>query len=197
MKKLLCTSLVMFMILGLKAQNSETGLLRFRVSAGLYTTKDFHTSFNYSDAVIWGRYSAANYSVDAFFYRNKTMELGIGVGYQKPQPKEGQYLTPFSETILVDDNSVDLQYFTILPQVRFNWLVSDDELFELYSSVGLGLTIADAKYAPGTLREDETYPLPALHFNWIGMRFGNKVGGFLEFGFGTKGLLAGGLSYRL
>lgn len=180
------------------SQESQTGLVRIEVTAGLYSTKDIHTAINFSEADAWGKHSAANYFIDTYFYRYKKIEIGLGLGYQKPHPKEYQSLGPQGQSVLVDDPGVDLQYFTVMPEIRFNWVRSEDDFLELYSNIGLGLTIVDAKYnTTSQYPPDETYPLPSIHVTWLGMRFGDKLGGFVEFGLGTKGLLAGGLSYRL
>lgn len=198
MRNFFLLSFLMFIGLQAGAQNdeeAESGLLRARLSVGLYSSKDIYTSINYSDASAWGKYSAANYFLDLSFYRYKSIELGIGLGLQTPQPKRESDVI---NEVYIDDNTVDVTYVTVLPQIRFNWIQSDDSMFEMYSSLGLGITITDADYSdaifPG---RDETFPLPAAHATWIGMRFGGNFGGFIELGLGTKGLIAAGVSYRM
>ena len=84
----------------------------------------------------------------------------------------------------------------------------------LYGYAGLGCTYFDNKFtfypniqypaffygAPGSLVPSNPYDYHTTYFNAqvtpFGIRFGNTVAGFVEVGFGYKGLINGGLSVR-
>ncbi len=166
-------------------------LYRLDVSAGLYTTKDIHASINFNTSDTWGKNSTATYFLSTSFYKKKKTEVGLAFGYQKPQ---------LEDRVIRGDNgatgTIDVQYFTIMPQVRFNWVTSDDNLFEMYSIFGFALTFVDETYT-NNVESDGFYPVPGAQVTGLGLRFGDKFGGFVELGFGTKGMMSGGLSYRL
>jgi len=187
MKKLIALLLIAFAGPQLAAQennnSTEMGLLRLDLSAGIYTTKDIRNGIEYNSN-IWGKNSPGTYFATIGFFRYQKIEVGITAGYQEAYIED----TPVDQ--------LDVTYFSFLPQIRFNWVTSPDNRFELYSSVALGLTrvMEDDKTPPN---RDESYFVPGFHINGIGLRFGNKFGGFMELGFGSKGLMSVGLSYRM
>jgi hypothetical protein len=86
-------------------------------------------------------------------------------------------------------------YYTIAAEVDYRYIRRP--LFTLYSGLGLGYTSHNEKYLPdgGTESSDNTG-----HFNFhvtgIGARYGGRVGGFAEAGFGYKGLFCVGAYAR-
>lgn len=190
MKKVILSALLLTFFSGVRAQDSETGLLRVNVMGGLYTTKDIHTAIVHQFGEgVWGTHNSFTYFMDFSFYRTDIIEVGISLGYQEAGLRHNTR-DPFFN----NDNLLSIHYYTFLPQIRFNWIY-DDSIFELYSGVGLGLTMVDAQYRDRF--SNGFYPLPAIHLNWIGMRLGRDFGGFMELGLGTKGLISGGISYRM
>jgi hypothetical protein len=74
------------------------------------------------------------------------------------------------------------------------------EWVQLYSGVGLGLTIWQQKLAsndPKLSGQDATELMFNFHLNAIGLRVGKALGASLELGVGAKGIINAGLSYRL
>lgn len=75
-------------------------------------------------------------------------------------------------------------------ELDYHWLMKPN--FQMYSGLGFGV-----RYRRGTYTATETDTvskvLPTFHLNVIGLRFGRKVGFFLEAGVGYKGMLSGGL----
>lgn len=195
MKKYTFTFIILLLLLCTvtQAQTEENKLKLYRldVSAGLYTSKDIYSSIEFNTNDTWGKNSTATYFLSTSFYKKKRTEVGLAFGYQKPD---------LEDRVIRGDNgqngSIDVQYYTIMPQVRFNWVTSDDNLFEMYSIFGFALTFVDETYT-NDVDTDGFYPVPGAHVTGLGLRFGNKFGGFIELGFGTKGLMSGGLSYRL
>ena len=198
MKKL--TSLLFICSFGIpsftNAQNddeAQTGLLRIEASAGIYTTKDIYSNSHFPSSDVWGKNATGTYFLGLSFYRYKKLELTVSLGYQ--QAHIDNPLTFYNGSTSQQDE-LNVYYITFLPQARLNWISSEDNKFELYSSFGMGLTRVNADYK--TMNSaDESYFIPAFHINGIGIRIGDKFGGFMEMGFGAKGLMSAGLSYRL
>lgn len=199
MKKLL--ALVFITSIGsqvLKAQsseNSQIGLLRIEATAGLYTTKDIFTDIEYPTSGVWGKNATGTYFLGINFFRYKKIEVGISAGYQKAHISNPIYDYDNITGQNVQDN-LDVSYLTFIPSVRCNWVTSDDNLFQMYSSFGLGLTNVREDYEVQSTK-DESYFIPAIDITGFGLRLGDKFGGFMEVGFGTKGLMRAGLSFRL
>lgn len=72
------------------------------------------------------------------------------------------------------------------------------DIFQMYSGLGLGYTFRKDTYNPD-IGPEQTNNIN--HFNFqltaVGVRFGKSLGGFMELGFGYKGILNFGLSYQL
>lgn len=186
MKKLLALLIIAFVSSSLMAQGyeseSESGLLRFEATAGLYTTKDIRNNLEYGTNDVWGKNSTGSFFANVSFFRYKRTEVSFAFGYQE------------GKTEVTDE--MDVVYYTFMPQARINWVTSSDRLFELYSTFGVGITSVNENDKTPANR-DASYMWPAFHINGIGMRFGDKFGFFMELGFGAKGLMSAGLSYRL
>lgn len=80
----------------------------------------------------------------------------------------------------------------IAPGVRFNYY--HKKITDLYSGANLGVNVK--------LHSSETDPLAlaSARFTWqvtaLGVRFGKKVYGSVELGYGYKGLLSAGIGFR-
>jgi len=92
---------------------------------------------------------------------------------------------------------INRYFMTFAMEPKFNYV--SKPAFQLYGYLGLGATIvtfADATFDDGSKAEITRLPYFNVHFTPIGMRFGKEVGGFLEFGYGYKGILNAGVSFR-
>ena len=76
-------------------------------------------------------------------------------------------------------------------ELDYHWIMKPS--FQMYSGAGVGV-----RYRKGTYETTESDTvskvLPAFHLNALGIRFGRKIGFFLEMGIGYKGLLSGGVN---
>ncbi|MGZ5439474.1 MAG: hypothetical protein ACXWFJ_06455 [Candidatus Aminicenantales bacterium] len=76
-------------------------------------------------------------------------------------------------------------------ELDYHWIMREG--FQVYSGAGFGV-----RYRQGTYETTETDTfnkvLPTFHINALGVRFGGKVGFFLEFGAGYKGVLSAGIN---
>lgn len=91
-------------------------------------------------------------------------------------------------------------YFTPAADVTFFYVAKT--FFKCYGNIGLGCTFGLIQYKSVSYMSDEETPNKIAnkmipHFNYqftpIGFRFGNNVGAFVEFGFGYRGVINGGL----
>lgn len=198
MKKLLAllfiSSLGVQIVKAQDSNESQMGFLRLEATAGLYTTKDIRTEIEYPTTNVWGKNATGTFFIGFNFFRYKKLEVGISAGYQKAY---------ISNPIWSYDNNgqgfsdnLDVTYLTFIPSARCNWVTSPDYKFEMYSSFGLGLTNVQEDYEVQN-SDDASYFVPAFDITGLGIRLGDKFGGFMEVGFGTKGLMRAGLSLRL
>src|SRR5699024_7083076 len=87
---------------------------------------------------------------------------------------------------------LDLSYqkmdaFLILPKAEFKYL--NKRIIQLYGNAAAGLALFKANGTNATSF--------AFQVNPIGLRIGNRLGGFFELGAGLKGFFTLGLSFRM
>jgi hypothetical protein len=93
-----------------------------------------------------------------------------------------------------------LNYNFFTPAIDLNVLYIAKEKFKLYGDLGLGYTIGLIDYKNVEYKFSHNPDKKARkmynHFNFqfspIGFKFGNRAGGFVEFGFGYRGIISGG-----
>ncbi len=197
MKKLVALVFIITLGTGMSyaqsSYESEMGFLRLEATAGLYTTKDIYTDIQYPTSDIWGRNVTGTYFLGLSFFRYKKLEVAISIGYQKAYISNPVFTN--SNPNGVYDN-LDVSYISFIPNARLNWVTSGDKRFEMYSAFGLGLTNVREDYATQN-QQDASFFIPAFDITGLGLRLGDKFGGFMEVGFGSKGLMRAGLSLRL
>lgn len=81
--------------------------------------------------------------------------------------------------------------YIVAVELDYHWIMKPG--FQMYSGAGFGVRFRHGTY---TTTETETVSrvLPTFHLNALGLRFGGKIGFFLEAGVGYKGMLSGGLN---
>ena len=88
-------------------------------------------------------------------------------------------------------------HYTLGAEADFSYIAR--EKFAFYSSLGIGATLYHQTYRQEGATNTDSDDL--IHFNFqvtpIGLKFGNVWGGFLELGFGYKGIISLGLFCRL
>ncbi|MBL7102697.1 MAG: hypothetical protein ISS18_00030 [Bacteroidales bacterium] len=92
--------------------------------------------------------------------------------------------------------NLEKEFYTIAPYVAYNYIKK--EKIRLYSGIGLGYTFGKDKYTTDD-GGDETKNIGefAFHINAFGVRFGKNIGGYVEVGYGYKGLVNLGVSFTL
>ncbi|MDA3944798.1 MAG: hypothetical protein PF694_14790 [Bacteroidetes bacterium] len=195
MKKQLFLSIavVFFFMTQLSAQNNE-----IRANIGLLTTADVGNFFG--DLII------STISIGGYTTNNSTSIGALGAEYwhfQSNRFKIGglfSYQAIDKEVFLAGNKVGDItdNYFTFLPQISYEYVQA--EWVQLYSGVGLGLTIWQQQFIsddPKLSGEDATELMFNFHLNAVGLRVGKALGASLELGVGAKGIFNAGLSYRL
>lgn len=102
------------------------------------------------------------------------------------------------ETVGLSDKNSDDKYgynaITFAPEAKFKYLNPGNQ-FNVYGLLGAGVTFLNTNDKSDNEKESFT------HFNFqvtpIGIEYGSNVKGFLELGFGYKGLISGGVQFGL
>jgi hypothetical protein len=122
--------------------------------------------------------------------RAETMLWGVALGYGANKSKVyyvGQYSGELTRT-----------FYTLAAEVELRYV--NKGIIQVYSGVGLGFTFGQetlsATAAHPTESSGNLYR-PAFQLNVAGIRIGNKIAGFAEFGYGYKGIVNLGLSVQL
>jgi len=88
------------------------------------------------------------------------------------------------------NNDCKSTYITVMPAVKFNWLRK--EYFGMYSQLAAGATYHHAKQGS----ESDNKVVFMGHVTALGIEFGGPFRGFLEAGFGERGMLTAGVRYK-
>ena len=180
-----------------KAQKNEV-----RISYGVLTSSEliqFLGEDFLATALTGGLYSPSNYrssgaiGVDYYYKLSKRWSIGANFTFEELK-KDVSY----DKNRTVAGNSKN-NYFTFMPQTRFSYLNNNG--IELYSGLSLGASLRAEKFTPSknetTLEgEDSSQLFLAFQANLLGIRVGKKLGGFAELGFGNKGVINAGVSYK-
>ena len=81
-------------------------------------------------------------------------------------------------------------FITVMPSVKFNWLRK--EHFGMYSSLSAGVMFAKTKHAG----ESDNKTQFMGHISALGAEFGSQFRGFVELGFGERGVVTAGVRYK-
>jgi hypothetical protein len=144
---------------------------KFAGSIGPSTTKDFSIS--------------GPYRLGFTQYDTKHLTLGADLSYAAIEAKM-TYSDATKET-------VNINYFTLMANVNYQY--TDNPKLSIYSGVHFGVSYVNAKNA-NTGKKGEDY-IPAYHLTALGIRYGEKVGIYADFGYGFNGIVNAGLLYRL
>lgn len=191
MKKLFLLSAFSLFVVNLYAQE------RHEISAGygLGTSSDFLNVFSevLATAITGGALTPKNESFSGAFHLTykylATDRLAIGgtFAYERSTADTEQGNTKIGKVVR--------NYYTVAAEADYRYIRKPS--FSLYSGLGLGFTSHNEKYQPdgGAASSDNTG-----HFNFqvigVGARFGARFGGFVEAGFGYKGVICAGAFAR-
>ena len=205
MKKLLIVSLLVLFAINSQAQDitqTEKKLKRHEITVGsgfagtalMYNS----TTFSYSSSAVEGYHWSYHTEDDLFshfasykYWLNERMALGVSFLYDFTRiglEKAEDHISIYGHGCFYEE------YIRIFPtlaaELTFKYVCHPT--WELYALFGLGVTVA--------IMPEVSFPTSTFlnaHFSPIGLRVGKSVGGFIEFGYGYKGVLNAGISVRL
>lgn len=190
--------LIIFLFLSICTINVEGQVQRHDImgSYGIVTTDQVVDLL--ADLLVtlfsFGEYSKDNYAYSgALFltYKNSVthrLNIGATIGLDRvngdlinDQIKYGEFSTT---------------HVTVAGEADLRWVKKD--FFEMYTGLGLGYTFSEDKGSISATNETDILNTghANLQFDLLGLRVGRNFGGFIETGFGYKGILNFGISYQ-
>ena len=150
--------------------------------------------FTLGQAVQPNKYSAFTPSVGYKYWFNKRIGLGAHFAFDMNSVK-----VIHRQDIIGNYNNADTvihkrYFYTMTIDATFNYMYRP--ACQLYGNIGTGFTLVrfSNNNAETGLKQ---LPFFNLHISPIGVRFGKMVGGFVEIGWGYKGIINAGLSVKL
>ena len=157
-----------------------------------YFTGNFNHSFNLaSNTTLQDPQSVGSVFIGYSRSLNRVVSTGFLFGFQNFHSSgEGQYGVSGTEVpITVDDR-------LLMGIARVTFCYLNNPVIRMYSGVGIGITMDFGKEKAGAESSSDRKLLPGGQITLMGLRFGRSFGGFIEFGFGTYGIVNAGLSYK-
>lgn len=118
--------------------------------------------------------------------------LGGTIGYEKNECT----IVPFhsaNDSILGTYTARD---YIIAAEAKFYYSIKKS--FRSYSGIGIGITTRSHGFEQKSGENlYKTEAVPTFHLNFMGLRFGDRIAFFVEFGIGYKGIINAGLSVGL
>ncbi|NCX95428.1 MAG: hypothetical protein EBX41_03270 [Chitinophagia bacterium] len=153
---------------------AQQGKSEVSLGYGLYSFYTFHNEKPYNT-------SSGTGILTYKYYWSKKLTLGMSIGYENLSNK-GSYLS-----------------FT--PEFTYNYFDNPHHRIRvrMYSGASIGLTVFDDFYRYNDIysqHHDETGPQFTGNVTPFGIRIGRKLAWYMELGFGYKGLISSGISYR-
>lgn len=91
------------------------------------------------------------------------------------------------------DSELDYSYITIGAGTDYRYI--SGEIFQMYSGIAVAYTSENINYS-GSSESPEGKGFVNYQINALGLRVGKTFAAFAELGFGYKGIINAGLSYR-
>lgn len=170
----------------------------FFVGVGAASERDFET------AGIWKKSltgsgstttrSSGVYHLGYLFFKRERMSIGILATAESL--KVVTTGAPMPENFGKSKESRDL-HFALLLDCRYEW--GRRPASRWYSGVAPGIAWTNRKQMHNdfsSVSDEFSKARAALQVTAVGLEFGKRVGGYIELGYGAKGLLAAGVSWR-
>jgi hypothetical protein len=161
-------------------------------------SSDYPTETSYYDGVYYYNTDYTEPTSPGTFYLgfarslNKVISVGFMFGYQDIKYTE-TFKKDYTDTTEYKINASD-QLLTGIARVTFCYL--NKPSIRMYSGIGIGITIDFGKASGDVDTKTERKLWPGGQLTLMGLRFGRAFGGFVEFGFGSYGIVNAGLSYK-
>ena len=215
MKKVILCLVFIGMIFHISAQeleNAQVSVPKHEVYAGLGLLNDNQVAAMIGDVI--GTIFTLGYLVKPNEYKALTPFVGYRYNFAKrfslggmfaydsnsvKVAKDMDYNGKLDKDELLNKQIVNRHYLTFAVEPKFNYVAKP--AFQLYGYLGLGITIINFgsvnKFANEKEQPEMKKRLTHLnaHFTPVGARFGKEFGGFVELGYGYKGIFNAGISY--
>jgi hypothetical protein len=167
------------------------GLSIFYFTGRMKHSGDFPTEY-ISNSKFTEPQSVGNFFIGYSRSLNSVVSIGMKFGYQS-FTYSGTGLYPYSPDSAMSLVAYD-RLVTGIARVTFCYL--NKPAVRIYSGIGIGLTIDFGKVTVNGFTTSERKLWPGGELTLMGLRFGRAFGGFVEFGFGSYGIVDAGLSYK-
>ncbi len=213
MKRVTITTLtLLFAIFTLptKAQSTNDGIIapptneiRIQISDGLplvvaTAVMDIATDI-FGTVLTFGNYKSnrdeqtgsPHFGMGYKYHVNNRFSLGANLSYQN-------ITTTYKLTHRGDASTATgtrkISLITVMPSFEYKYIKR--ESFQFYGNADVGIAIGSISQKTNNNSNDDSSSGVAFGFqaNPVGLRFGNKIGGFIELGAGYKGFITVGLS---
>jgi len=204
MKRLFLCLVFVGMIFDISAQelqDTQVSVPKHEVYAGLGLLNDNQMIAMVSDVIV--TVLTLGYAIEPGSYQALTPFLGYRHWFTKRFSLGGIFAFDVNSVKVYNSadpkqkREVNRYYMTFAVEPKFNYI--SKPAFQLYGYLGLGATIvtfANANFDDGSQAEISRVPYFNVHVTPIGARFGKEFGGFVELGYGYKGIINAGVSYR-
>ncbi len=198
MRRFKIITLVILVFTGVQLTGQEKGTEELKIGYGLATSTQlvydisdiFATVFTDGYATYTDESSYGALNIDYDYSVSNVISIGMSVTYEQIRNNVN------SNNKLIGKNIVG--FYTFAAEVSFHYVRKQN--FQMYSGVGLAYTYGTLKFNssdPDIDSSDDKVSLGNFNLTGVGVRFGNKFGGFAEFGFGYKGIASAGFSIML
>ncbi len=165
-----------------------------RLGAGAFSSNDLIDSYSdvASSAITGGMYSVSdektsgNYSLTYRYALKPRLSVGGAVVYSR-------LTSDFNSGGSSTGKSLN-NYFTLAPEVEYKYI--NKKNFRMYGFVGAGMTLNNQKVTESGAPSTSNTPYFNFQVTPIGIQVGHNFGGFLEGGFGYKGIVNVGFFAR-
>jgi hypothetical protein len=202
MKKILYTLFAGIMMIPatVLAQKTDQSELLNEVFAGYgaatiyYFTQPVHHDYDNNNG-IYPDFTGDPSSIGTFFVGynraiTQVFNMGIVFSYMQFQTS----VSGHSYDIIYSGTSYD-NLMSMIARLKFAYV--NKGAIQVYSGVAIGITVdVNRTTLDGGQELTDKNLRPAGEIILMGIRGGRKLGGFLEFGFGTNGIVTGGVSYK-
>jgi hypothetical protein len=163
-----------------------------------YFTGNISHDYQYADSYYY--YSDENdpSSAGTFFLGynrqvNKVISVGVVFSYMHTTNTLSGYYSYYDSVTSIGTTKDNL--LSGLSKVNFTYM--NKPFLKLYSGVAIGVTIDLNKATIDGREYTDRKIMPAGQLTLFGIRAGKALGGFLEFGVGTNGIVTAGISYKI
>jgi hypothetical protein len=194
MKKVILFLVISLTISSVAAQNSEkqtAGKHELSVGAGVFSSNQALSALG----DLLGTAATAGYVTTAGDYNWFTPFISYQYAFSKRFSLGGTFAFDYNTLKLSNYDTFvgnyKRYYFTFAVEGVFNYMNNGNS--RLYGLLGGGVTVTSI---PDNKEKINNFVYPNFQFSPIGYKFGDKIGGFVELGYGYKGFINAGVFTR-